>query len=179
MPAAQYIPNVEFAPAEAGARVRLATLLSAVVTCLATAAAIILMLRDNNPPPRPVFFAIGAVPAVFALFWYAARIRRYCLVGDELRIELPLRTVRFPLSGLVSVTPDREALRGAWKMSGNDGFGVISGRFRSKRLGAFRAYLTDAEHAVVLRWPDRCLVISPHQHSYFIETVCKRAALSR
>ena len=177
MPAAQYMPDAEFAAALPGARVRLATLLAAVVTFLTTAAAIVLMLRDHNPPPRPVFFAIGAVPAVFALFWFAARIRRYRLVDGELRIELPLRTVRFPLSGLVSVTPDREALRGAWKMSGNDGLGVISGRFRSKRLGAFRAYLTDAEHAVVLRWPDRCLVISPHQHSYFIETVRKRAGL--
>ena len=87
--------------------------------------------------------------------------------------------MRFPLAGLVSASPDREALRGAWKMRGNDGLGAVAGRFRSKRLGAFRAYLTDAEHAVVLRWPDRCVVISPEQHSWFIETVRKRAGLSR
>jgi hypothetical protein len=64
-------------------------------------------------------------------------------------------------------------------MVGNDGLGAISGRFRSKRLGWFRAYVTDGERAVVLRWPDRCVVISPDQPSWFIETVRKRAGLSR
>jgi hypothetical protein len=64
-------------------------------------------------------------------------------------------------------------------MWGDDGLGAVTGRFRSRRLGAFRACLTDAEHAVVLRWPDRCLVISPQQHSFFVEAVRKRAGLSR
>ena len=75
--------------------------------------------------------------------------------------------------------PDRKALRGARKLVGNDGLGAISGRFRSKHLGPFRAYVTDPDHAVVLRWPDRCLVISPDQHSCFVETLRKRAGLSR
>ena len=39
--------------------------------------------------------------------------------------------------------------------------------------------LTDAEHAVVLRWPDRCLVVSPQQHAFFAEADGKRAGLSR
>jgi len=64
-------------------------------------------------------------------------------------------------------------------MNGNNGLGAIVGRFRSKRLGASRVFLTDAEHAVVMRWPDRCLVISPDQHSYFVEAVRKRAGLAR
>jgi hypothetical protein len=70
-------------------------------------------------------------------------------------------------------------MRHAWKVHGNDGLGAVAGRFRNKRLGAFRAYLTDTEHAVVLRWPDRCLVISPQQDSFFLEAVRKRAGLRR
>ncbi len=101
------------------------------------------------------------------------------MVEAELQVELPFRTARFPLEGLKDVTPDREALRGARKIIGNDGLRAISGRFRSKRLGRFHAYVTDGERAVVLRWPDRCVVISPDQHSLFIETVRKRAGLSR
>ena len=73
----------------------------------------------------------------------------------------------------------RQPMRHAWKLYGNDGLGAYSGRFRSRRLGAFRAYLSDAERAVVLRWPDRCVVISPEQPSYFLEAVRKRAGLSR
>jgi hypothetical protein len=122
---------------------------------------------------------VGIAPAVVAAIWFTARIRRYRVVGEELWVELPWRTVRFSFAGLQSVTPDREALRRMFKVTGSGGLGSISGRFRSKHLGSFRAYVTDAEHAVVLRWPDRCLVISPQQHSLFVETVRKRAGLSR
>jgi hypothetical protein len=113
-----------------------------------------------------------------AVLW-ASLIRRYRLAGEELLVERRLRTVRIPLAGLISASIDRDAMRHAWKMYGNDGLGAFSGRFRSRRLGAFRAYLTDAERAVVLRWPDRCVVISPEQPSYFLEAVRKRAGLSR
>lgn len=173
----RFVPDAEFEPAPAGTRVRLATLLSAVVVVLASVVAAVVMLHDRQVP-RPVFAVVAIAPAVMALSWFAARIRRYRLVGKELLVELRFRTVRFPLAGLVSASPDREAMRRAWKVSGNDGLGAVAGRFRSKRLGAFRAYLTDAEHAVVLRWHDRCLVISPKQHSYLIEAVRKRAGLS-
>jgi hypothetical protein len=180
MPAAQYLSDADFAPAPAGTRVRLTTLLTVVVIIMATAVLIVMLLRDRHRPPLPVCIAIGGVaPVSMALSWIAARIRRYRLVGEELWIELPFRTARFPLAGLVSALQDRDALRGAWKMNGNNGLGAIVGRFRSKRLGASRVFLTDAEHAVVMRWPDRCLVISPDQHSYFVEAVRKRAGLAR
>ena len=140
-------------------------------------AAPVLLQRERRPPPWPVFFLPGIAPAVVAALWFSARIRRYRLVGGELQIEMPLRTVRFPLEELNDVTPDREALRGARKIVGNNGLGSINGRFRSKHLGPFRAYVTDRDHAVVLRWPDRCLVISPQQPSLFVETVRQRAGL--
>ena len=174
-----YLPDAEFAPAPAGARVRLTTLLSSVIIFLAITAVLLMASREHNPPPGPAVGAIAIVPVALYLGWFVSRIRRYRLAGNELRVELPLRTLRFPLAGLTGVDPDREAMRRAWKVYGNDGLGAVTGRFRSKRLGAFRAYLTDVEHAVVLRWPDRCVVISPHQHSYFVETVRKRAGLAR
>ena len=178
MSAAQFIPDASFAPAPAGFRVRLAILLSAVIAVLAGVVLTVMVLRDPHAP-RAMVAAGGVTPITLAAVLWAARIRRYRLAGDELLIEFRFRTVRFPLAGLIDATPDREAMRRAWKVFGNDGLGVISGRFRSKHLGAFRAYLTDAEHAVVMRWPDRCLVISPDQHSYFVEAVRKRAGLAR
>jgi hypothetical protein len=179
VPQSRFIPDAEFAPASIGARVRIMTLLSFVAVGIVGTAVVVLMLQERRPPPWPVFVASGIAPAVVAAIWFTARIRRYRMVEAELHVELPFRTVRFPLEGLKEVTPDREALRGARKMIGNDGLGAISGRFRSKRLGRFHIYATDAEHAVVLRWPDRCLVISPQHPSLFVETVRKRAGLSR
>lgn len=179
MPQARFIPDAEFAPAPIGARVRMRTLLFIVAVVAVTVAAPMMMQQEPHPPPWPAYLAVGVAPVVLTGIWFTTRIRRYRVVEAELQVESPLRTVRIPLEGLQDVVPDREALRGARKLAGNNGLGVISGRFRSKRLGSFRAYVTDPEHAVVLRWPDRCVVISPDQHSWFIETVRKRAGLSR
>ena len=179
MPPSRFIPDAEFAPASIGTRVRLMTLLSIVSVVIVATVVPVLMLESRHPPPWPVFLMTGIAPAVVAAIWFTAHIRRYRVVEAELQVELPFRTARFPLEGLKDVTPDREALRGARKIIGNDGLRAISGRFRSKRLGRFHAYVTDGERAVVLRWPDRCVVISPDQHSLFIETVRKRAGLSR
>jgi len=178
MPSAKSIPDASFAPAPAGFRVRLAILLSAVIVVLAGVVLTVMVLRDPHTP-RAVVACAGVGPVVMAAVLWAARIRRYRLAGDELLVELRFRAVRFPLAGLVSAVADREAMRHAWKVYGNDGLGAYSGRFRSRRLGPFRVYLTDAERAVVLRWPDRCLVISPDQPSYFLDAVRKRAGLSR
>ncbi len=179
MPAPRFLPAAVFEPAPAGTRVRLATLLAVVSVVVLVTVVVGLMLRQRHPPPWPAFLTVGIAPAVVAAIWFTARIRRYRVVGEELWVELPWRTVRFSFAGLQSVTPDREALRRMFKVTGSGGLGASSGRFRSKHLGSFRAYVTDAEHAVVLRWPDRCLVISPRQHSLFVETVRKRAGLSR
>ena len=47
---------------------------------------------------------------------------------------------------------------------------------RSRKLGKFRAYVSDPDCAVVLRWPDRCLVVSPAQPSEFTDAVRARLA---
>ena len=84
--------------------------------------------------------------------------------------------MRLPLAGLVAVETDREALRGAWKIFGNDGLGAYAGRFWSRKLGRFRAYVSDPNCAVLLRWPDRCLVVSPAQPGEFADAVRARLA---
>jgi hypothetical protein len=179
MNSGHYVPDAEFAPAPLGARGRITTSIVAATVLIALAVVTVLMLTQRPPPPWPVFLAIGVTLPVQAVIWYGTRVRRYRLREDELMVERAFRTVRLPLAGLKDAAPDRDAMRGAWKIRGNKGLGTISGRFRSKRLGRFDAYLSDAEHAVVLRWPDRCVVISPEQHFFFIETVRKRAGLSR
>ena len=181
MPASRFQPDAVFKPAVAGTRVRLATMVSSVVVGVMAVVVPVVVLtlnqHERHPPPWPVAFAPVVVVAVLAVVWVTARIRCYRVTAEELRVELPLRTVRFALAGLQSVAPDPGALRGARRIMGNDGVGAVSGRFRSKHLGWFRVYLTDVEHAVVLRWPDRCLVISPQQHSWFVDTLRRRLDL--
>jgi hypothetical protein len=171
-------PDLAFDPAPLGTRVRLITVFSVVATVGAMVAGYTLMLRDRHPPPWPVWAGLPFIPLLVAAIWHFSRVRGYRLVGNELRVERAWRTLRFPLDGLTEVMPDRAALRWALKIQGNDGLGAIAGRYRSRRLGPFRAYLTDPENAVVLRWPSRCLVISPRQPAWFVEAVRKRAGLA-
>jgi hypothetical protein len=174
-----YVPDAEFAPAPLGARGRITTLVGAALVFIALAVATVFSLRERPAPPWQVFVVYGIAAPVYAIIWYGTRVRRYRVTEDQLLVERVFRTVRLPLAGLKDATHDREAMRGAWKIRGHHGIGAIAGRFHSKRLGRFDAFVSDGEHAVVLRWPDRCVVISPEQHSFFIETVRKRAGLSR
>ena len=178
MSATQYIPDSSFAPAPAGFRVRLKTMLVGVIAVAAGVVLAVMVLQDPHAPGAMVA-AGGVSPVALAIALWTAHIRRYRLTGDELLVEFRFRTVRLSLTCLGGAEADRDAMRRAWKVWGNDGVGAYSGRFRSRRLGRFRAYLTDADRAVVLRWPDRCVVISPDQPSYFLEAVRKRAGLAR
>jgi len=83
-----------------------------------------------------------------------------------------------PLAGLIAAERDPQVLKGARKVWGNSGLGAIRGSFRSKRLGKFEAFLTDTEHAVVLRWPDKVLVVSPADPEFFIYSARRAAALT-
>ena len=85
---------------------------------------------------------------------------------------------RYPLQGVVSVDRDPEILRGAVRLMGNGGLGAIRGRFWSKRIGKFEAFMTGTENAVVVRWPDRVVAVSPSDTEFFISCVRSAAKLS-
>jgi hypothetical protein len=175
MPGPHHQPDRDFAPAPLGGRVRLITwlCLPSIVVVDATIAAVLLLGRD---PPWPLWPSLFIGPAVIGAVWYGALVRRYRLREDEIVIERVWLTARLPLAGLLAVESDRDALRGARKIMGNDGLGAYAGRFRSQKLGKFRAYVSDPDCAVVLRWPDRCLVVSPSQTGEFIDAVRARLA---
>jgi len=170
------LPDREFASAPLGGRVRLMTWLTVVLVVTIDAVIVAQLLLERHPPPWPVWPILFSTPAIVVVIWYGALVRRYRLLGGEIVIERAWLTMRLPLAGLVAVETDREALRGAWKIFGNDGLGAYAGRFRSRKLGRFRAYVSDPAWAVVLRWPDRCLVVSPAQPGEFTDAVRARLA---
>jgi hypothetical protein len=176
MPGPRYLPDRDFASAPLGGRVRLVTWLSLAAFVVIFIVIGTFLLQERQPPPWPVWPALLLGPGIVGAIWYGALVRRYRLLGDEIVIERAWLTARFPLAGLVAVESDRDALRWSWKIMGNDGLGAYAGRFWSKRLGKFRAYVSDPDCAVVLRWPDRCLVVSPAQPGEFVDAVRARLA---
>jgi hypothetical protein len=162
-----------------GWRVRVVTLLVFVVLGGLSA---FHALRLGSAPDATMTPWVGLVgPGVGLLIvvpiLWSARVRGYRLADDHLHVVRHGRVNRYPLAGLVSADVDRAVMREAWKIWGNDGLGAVTGRFHHKRLGRFTALLTDSDSAVVLRWPGRCLVISPDRPHEFVEH-CRGLAFS-
>ncbi|HMD62331.1 MAG TPA: PH domain-containing protein [Opitutaceae bacterium] len=93
------------------------------------------------------------------------RIEENCLVFGR---------KRYPLEGLVEIVRDPQILRWAIRTRGESGLGAIRGRYWSRRVGKFEAFMTDPERAVVLRWPDKVVAVSPTDPEFFIH--CARSA---
>jgi len=174
--------NFETAP-RAG-RVKAMTWLVIVVVALILAlhAGIVLPALWKKSPV--VFWRVLALDAGIVLIcvaaWFISNIRRITLSGQTLLIKLTFWTARFDLAGLRSASVDAQAFKfGTLRSFGNGGLGAYHGWFWSKRMGKFRGYVTDKSRAVVLRWENKCVVVSPKDTEYFIEEVCKRTGARR
>lgn len=175
---ADHFETIEFA-APIGVRVRFVTLI--VLAVLAAVAVFNVAWAWGRPSAARGLWPMVLAPlagliltGAVALF---SRVCGYRLVERDLQVVRLGRINRYPLEGLTAVESDRAALQGAWKKLGNDGLGAITGRFSSRKLGPFVALVTDPAQAVILRWPDRCLVVSPDRTGYFVEACRERAGL--
>ncbi len=113
---------------------------------------------------------VGFLVTIPAFFYERSRVSRFSIAENC----LVLGKKSYPLAGLVSAERDPKIMCWAFKKYGNDGLGAIRGRFWSKRVGKFEAFLSGSENAVVLRWPDRVVAVSPADTEFFI--TCVRSA---
>ena len=120
-----------------------------------------------QPSPLAAFLLMG-MPPLFVAATFAGRVRGYTLAEDAITVRRGLWNTRLPLDGLRSVTGDVDAMRGSIRVFGNGGMFSITGRFWNRKLGWYRAFATDPSRAVVLRYPKRTVVISPHDPQHFI-----------
>ncbi len=178
MPRERSLEDVEFA-APTGVRIKVVTWVSFGIV----AGFVIYNLALTQHLPARKFWPVALAPLAGLLIlvpvWVFARIKAYRLSAEELVVVRVGRVNRFALAGLESVAHDAQAMKGAWKTIGNDGLGAITGSFRSKRLGKFQGLLTDATRAVVLRWPERTLVVSPERPAEFVAAARARTRLRR
>lgn len=105
--------------------------------------------------------------AVFALF----TIRGYTVTRDEILVHRLLWKTRVSRRRLRSAKFEPIAVQHSWRTLGNRGLFAISGWFRNSTLGLYRAYMTDFNRAVVLRYPFVTVVVSPDDPVRFIREV--------
>jgi hypothetical protein len=118
--------------------------------------------------PMPFTIALIGLPPLIVAASLAHCVRGYTLAEDAITVRHGIGTTRLSLTGLRSVTGEVDAMLGSWPLSGNAGFFAITGRYWNKTLGWHRAFATDLSRAVVLRYPNRTIVITPHDPQHFI-----------
>jgi hypothetical protein len=144
--------------------VRNTTVLSLVILMLPMLAAIFAPTK----PPLLAIVLLSALPPLIVAETFAARVRGYTLTEQEIIVHRGLWNTTLTLAGLRSVRGDADAMRGSVRVFGNGGLFAITGRYWNRKLGWYRAFATDQSRAVVLRYADRTIVITPHDPQQFI-----------
>ena len=98
-------------------------------------------------------------------------IRSYRLTEEDLYSRHLGWSQHWSLRDLRDVKIRPGILTGSIRTMGIGGFFGYIGRFRSQLLGNYQAYVTDSSRAVVLRFKDDTLVISPDDPAAFVSKV--------
>ena len=119
-------------------------------------------------PPIPLRWS-ALLPLVILFSGVLFTIRGYTITPDAILVHRLLWDTRLPRHGLESAILDPKALRWSLRTFGNGGVFSVSGFFWNKRLRSFRALLTDPKRAVILRYANRRVVLSPDAPEEFIQ----------
>ena len=144
------------------------------VVALGSVLVVVFWTLQNDEVPAWVPWLVLGLPLCVIAGTALFCVRGYTLLPGELRIKRLLWDTHLSLVQLREVTCDPEATRGSIRLMGNGGLFAFTGWFRNKRLGVYRAFLTDPKRAVVLRFPNRTVVVSPDSPEAFV-TALKKA----
>jgi len=95
----------------------------------------------------------------------------YIVTPDAILVRRPFWVTRLPRAGLQSATADPAATQGSIRTCGNGGLFSFTGLYWSKKLGPYRAYVTDRQRTVVLRYSGRTVVVSPDEPEDFVRAL--------
>ena len=141
------------------------------ITCMTLAVSLLLL----GIPTYILFISPGKntygisiyIPILLLLGPLLFIIRGYTITGNTLFVHRLIWSSRIDLSGLVSVEINPEAMSYSIRTFGIGGLFSISGLFRNKTLGSYRAYATDPKRAVVLKYKKRTIVLTPDRPDVF------------
>jgi hypothetical protein len=118
--------------------------------------------------PWFVSAALIATPILITAGALRFMVRGYVLTESGIVVRRLGWETLLPLAELKSIGGDAEAMRNSLRLFGNGGLFSFTGLFWNRRVGRYRALATDPDRAVVLRYPKRTIVITPHDPQHFI-----------
>lgn len=110
----------------------------------------------------PVLIAVGS-------FFFA--IRSYVITDSQIIVNHIGWNRTFDIDQLTKATYEPHVTAGSVRVWGNGGLFSFSGYFRNSTLRSYRAYMTNAADAVVLRFGEDIVVISPDDPEKFVEAL--------
>ena len=129
-----------------------------------------LVLLAAGLATRNVF--VGAISLALIFVAYAYSPRGYVISEGALLIQRLAGTVRMPLLDLREARPAMQAdFRGCRRVWGSGGLFGYYGRFRTATLGLCTWYVTDRSRAVVARFREKTVLVSPGDVAGFLETI--------
>ncbi len=88
-------------------------------------------------------------------------IRGYEVASGKLLVQRLGWRSSLDLTKLTAVEIDPEAMKGSLRTFGNGGLFSFSGAFWNRRLGLYRAFVTDPGRAVILHFGPKTVVVTP------------------
>src|SRR5690606_33982476 len=98
-----------------------------------------------------IAWVIG-LPVLLLLITPLYSVKGYTVTQDSILIHRPLWKTKLFLTGLESIEVMPVAMSWSIRTMGNGGCFSITGYYRNKRLGRYRAFVTDLKKTVVLRY---------------------------
>ena len=78
---------------------------------------------------------------------------------------------KIALTDLVAAEVDSNAMAKSVRTFGNGGLFCFAGYFWNKKLGTYRAFATDLKRCVVLKFPNRTVVVTPDNPEEFVARI--------
>jgi hypothetical protein len=134
----------------------------ATIVCLGVSLSVVTVTVGRGVLPW-----VGLLPLAILVGSAPFTIRGYTVTAEAILVHRLCWATRLPREGLQSATAEPGAMRGSLRTCGNGGLFSFSGRYWSKRLGPYRALVTDPRRTVVLRYVDHTVVVSPASPEQF------------
>jgi len=98
----------------------------------------------------------------------------YILTNNTLLIQHIGWNSKIDLQNLMSADVDSQAMHNSVRTWGNGGMFSFSGWFYNSQIGAYQAYATDPQKAVILRFPQRTVIVTPEDPARFVSAILER-----
>lgn len=131
------------------------------------------MLLPSDEPRALVLLAQWTLP-VIVLACLPFMIRGYAITEDAILIRRLFWTTRLLRDGLKSAEVVPKAMSKSLRTCGNGGGFSFTGWYWSKSLGVYRAFVTDLNRTVVLRFDKRTVVVSPDEPEDFVNELTRQ-----